>query len=191
MARTESPDLDFQDAGIAPRSRRSRQYPLRPANESETSLMRALELKIPPPVVALLVAAAMWGISRVTPSLEVPALVREAAAITLAIAGIGTAVSGVVAFRHANTTTSPFKPETATSLVVSGAYRITRNPMYVGLGVVLLGWAAYLASVPALLGLPVFVMYMGRFQIAPEERALSALFGSAYADYQSRVRRWL
>lgn len=157
----------------------------------EPSLMQALELKVPPPVVALLVGAAMWGISNVTPVIEIPALIRMIAGIALAIAGIGTAVSGVIAFRRASTTVNPLKPETSSALVTSGVYRLTRNPMYVGLGLALLGWAAYLSSVPALLGLPVFVAYIGRFQIAPEERALAANFGAAFADYQARVRRWV
>jgi protein-S-isoprenylcysteine O-methyltransferase Ste14 len=153
--------------------------------------MRALELKIPPPAIALLVAAAMWGISRVTPLVELPALVRSIAGIALAVAGGGIALAGNVTFRRAGTTVNPFKPDTASALVTTGIYRHTRNPMYVGLALLLLGWAAYLCSIPALLGLPIFVLYINRFQIAPEERALTGLFGAAYTDYQARVRRWL
>src|SRR5689334_4253643 len=154
-------------------------------------MIRALELRIPPPVVALLAGAAMWGIALVTPRMDIPDFVRVAAGITLAIAGIATAVSGVIAFRRASTTVNPLKPETTSALVTTGVYRHTRNPMYVGLGLALLGWAAYLASIPALLGPPAFVAYISRFQIAPEERALAALFGTAFADYRARVRRWL
>lgn len=153
--------------------------------------MRALELKIPPPAVALLIAAAMWEISQVTPRVDVPALVRAFAGIALAVAGGGIALAGNLTFRRAGTTVNPFKPESATALVTSGAFRYTRNPMYVGLGLLLLGWAAYLCSIPALLCLPVFILYLNRFQIAPEERALTALFGAAYTDYQAGVRRWL
>ena len=153
--------------------------------------MRALEHKIPPPVVALLVGAAMWGISLVTPPIEIPALIRVVAAFTIAVAGVVIAVSGVVAFRRASTTVNPLKPETASSLVTCGVFRFTRNPMYVGLALALLGWAVYLSSIVAYLGPLVFVLYMNRFQIAPEERALTALFGPAFADYRGRVRRWL
>ena len=153
--------------------------------------MRALELKIPPPAVALLIAAAMWGISRVTPMVDVPTLARAILGVALAVAGVGIALAGSFTFRRAGTTVNPFKPETATALVTSGVYRYTRNPMYVGLGLLLLGWAAYLCSIPAFLCLPVFIWYLDRFQIAPEERALTALFGATYTDYQARVRRWL
>ena len=82
-------------------------------------------------------------------------------------------------------------PEQASTLVTSGVYRFTRNPMYVGILLLLAAVAAHLGSVLALLGLPAFVFWIGRFQIAPEERALRAKFGSAYDDYTRAVRRWL
>ncbi|HSB48970.1 MAG TPA: isoprenylcysteine carboxylmethyltransferase family protein, partial [Burkholderiales bacterium] len=100
-------------------------------------------------------------------------------------------IAGTISFALARTTINPMKPETTSSLVRSGVYGISRNPMYVGLLFVLAGWAAYLASAWALLGLVAFVPYMNRFQIAPEERALSALFGTEYTAYASKVRRWL
>ena len=153
--------------------------------------MRTLELKIPPPVVALLVAGAMWGIAAVAPMLDVPALPRRAMAAAIALAGLVCSLAGIVSFRRAHTTVNPMKPRTSSSLVCSSIYRVTRNPMYLGLGCVLVAWAVFLSSAWALLGPLAFVLYMNRFQIGPEERALSALFGADYAAYRSRVRRWL
>src|SRR5665213_574663 len=153
--------------------------------------MRALELKIPPPVVALLVGVAMWAISHAAARIEISAPVRIGAALVIAIAGVCIAVAGALAFRHAHTTTSPVKPEAASSLVTSGIYRFTRNPMYLGLCLVLLAWAFFLSSVLAFMGPIVFVFYIGRFKIAPEERALSRIFGAAFADYRATVRRWI
>jgi protein-S-isoprenylcysteine O-methyltransferase Ste14 len=153
--------------------------------------MQALELKIPPPAIALLVAAAMWGISLATPTVKVPALVRVVAAIAIALAGVGTATAGALAFRRANTTVNPLKPETTSSLVTSGVYRFTRNPMYAGLALVLLGWAVFVASALALLGPLAFILYISRFQVLPEERVLSRMFGAAYSAYRAKVRRWL
>ena len=153
--------------------------------------MQALELKIPPPVVALLVAASMWGISLATPPVEVPALVRVVAAIVIALAGVGAAIAGVLAFRRAKTTTNPLKPATTVALVTSGVYRFTRNPMYVGLALVLVGWAVFVSSAFALLGPLAFVLYINRFQVVPEERVLSDMFGPAYSAYKATVRRWL
>ena len=153
--------------------------------------MQALELRIPPPVVALAVAVMMWGISKATPSLEMPGLIRITTVIAIALTGIGVALSGVIAFRHAKTTVNPLKPETASSIVTTGVFRFTRNPMYVGLALVLLAWTVFLSSPWASLGLPAFILYMNRFQIVPEERVLSRMFGTEYSAYRARVRRWL
>ena len=83
------------------------------------------------------------------------------------------------------------KPEAASSLVTGGIYRVTRNPMYVGLLFVLVAWAAFLWAPWAMLGPILFVTYMNRFQIRPEERTLMRTFGDDYARYKIAVRRWL
>jgi protein-S-isoprenylcysteine O-methyltransferase Ste14 len=155
------------------------------------NVMRMLEIKVPPPAVVLVVAAAMWGISLLAPRLDLPQMARVIAALAIAIAGIAIAVAGAGAFRHARTTVSPVRPDNASSLVTTGVYRFTRNPMYVGMGLVLLAWAVFLAAPLALLGPIVFVVYIDRFQVKPEERALAKIFGVAYADYRRHVRRWL
>ena len=150
-----------------------------------------LELKIPPPVIAGVAAAAMWGLARAFPDVQIPYGLRVPAAALLAMAGVALAASGIVTFRRARTTINPHKPGDATALVCSGPYRFTRNPMYAGMLLVLLAWAAFLASPLALLGPAAFVLYINRFQIGPEERALQWLFGREYLAYKSRVRRWL
>jgi protein-S-isoprenylcysteine O-methyltransferase Ste14 len=153
--------------------------------------MTSLELKIPPPVVGAVLALGMWGISSVAPLLPMPATLRLAGCSVLVIAGVFFSAAGIVSFRLARTTINPTKPESTSSLVSSGIYRITRNPMYVGLSFFLVAWAIFLSSGWALLGPVAFVLYIRRFQIAPEERALANLFGSEYAAYRARVRRWL
>ena len=153
--------------------------------------MRALELKIPPPFVAVLVGTAMWFASRGGPSIELPLLARAFAFIAIALVGGATALAADLEFKRAKTTINPFKPENTSALVTSGIFRFTRNPMYVGLTLILLGWAAFLCSAWALAGPVVFVFYISRYQIAPEERVLSSKFGAEYAAYASRVRRWL
>jgi protein-S-isoprenylcysteine O-methyltransferase Ste14 len=153
--------------------------------------MHALELKIPPPIVALLIAAAMWGVSLAAPAAPLPLNIRVVAAIAIALAGIAFSIAGVAAFRGAKTTLNPLKPGTTSALVTSGVYRFTRNPMYVGLALGLLGWALFLSSAWNLLGPLAFILYVTRYQIVPEERALSGIFGAAYSEYRARVRRWL
>lgn len=153
--------------------------------------MQVLELKIPPPIVALLVAAAMWGASLATPAALLPVNIRLVATIAIALAGVAAAIAGVAGVRRAKTTLNPFKPAATSSLVTSGVYRFTRNPMYLGLALVLLAWAVFLSSAWSLLGPLIFVLYITRFQIMPEERALSGIFGAVYSEYQAKVRRWL
>lgn len=153
--------------------------------------MSTLELKIPPPVVALILGIAMWAISRLTPAIDIPSPGRVGLALALALLGGGISFAGVGAFRRARTTVNPLKPEQASTLVTGGIYRLTRNPMYVGVTVVLLAWAVFLAAPWALAGPIAFVPYITRFQILPEERVLAARFGDAYGDYRAQVRRWL
>jgi protein-S-isoprenylcysteine O-methyltransferase Ste14 len=153
--------------------------------------MPALELKVPPPVVALLIAAAMGGIGVLAPPIEVLRSIRYIVTAAFALAGGSFSLAGVISFRRARTTINPLKPETASSLVTAGVYRFTRNPMYVGLLLVLVAWAAFLASAWALAGPLAFVLFIHRFQIVPEERILAGVFGAQYAEYRAKVRRWL
>jgi len=153
--------------------------------------VRALELKVPPPVVAFLIGVAMWFAFPHGVPVELSLVARITAFAVIALAGGAIALAGELEFRRARTTINPFKPENSTTLVTSGIYRITRNPMYVGLTLVLVGWAAFLWSAWALPGPVVFALYITRFQIAPEERALCARFGETYAQYAAHVRRWL
>lgn len=152
--------------------------------------MVALEHKIPPPVVAVLVAAAMWGVSSLQPSLPLAPAVRQFAAAALAIVGVAFDLLGLFAFRHSKTTINPLEPSKAATPVTGGVYRVTRNPMYVGLALLLSAWAVHLSMLWPFLGPVLFVRYITRFQIAPEERVMRRKFGKAYAAYAARVRRW-
>jgi protein-S-isoprenylcysteine O-methyltransferase Ste14 len=153
--------------------------------------MKTLALKFPPVAVALLAGAAMWLVASALPSLAFRFPYKPAVAVVLAAAGGVIAGLGVVSFRRARTTVNPTKPQAASALVTTGIYRFSRNPMYLGFLLVLAGVAVFLANAAALALLPVFVVYMNRFQIQPEERALSAMFGSDFTTYQRRVRRWM
>ena len=153
--------------------------------------MKVLELKVPPPVLALCLALLMWFASSLVSPVVVPFGIRVGVALAIAVIGQGISISGMMSFRRAKTTMNPIKPGAASSLVSSGVYRFTRNPMYLGLSVTLLGWALFLSNPLALLAVPLFVLYINRFQIDPEERVLSSLFGAEYAAYKEKVRRWL
>lgn len=153
--------------------------------------MHPLELKIPPPVVAPIVAAAMWMNSISGPKLDLPFEVRLGIAVAIAVVGVTFDLLALFAFRKARTTINPLKPQKTSALVTSGIYRFSRNPMYVGLVGFLLAWAAFLQSLWPLAGPILFVFYINRFQIEPEERLLAQRFGEEYRSYKARVRRWL
>lgn len=147
----------------------------------------ALELKIPPPLVCF---ATAWVMHRCTeqPSPLPASALLISLLVTLALVHAAPAFSR---FRRAGTTASPLKPQQATRLVTEGPYRWTRNPMYLALTFLLLAWASYLGSFWSFAGPLFFVAYITRYQIIPEEKALLALFGSEYQQYQRQVPRWL
>jgi len=153
--------------------------------------MSVLELKVPPPIVALVLALLMWLTPAVAGLVQMPYPARVLCAIALLCIGQGISIAGVVAFRRARTTVNPVKASLASALVIRGVYRYTRNPMYVGLLLTLLAWALFLANTLAVPWVVVYVLYITRFQIIPEERVLASLFGTAYEAYKGRVRRWV
>lgn len=153
--------------------------------------MKRLELLIPPPLVAVIFAAAMWGATFELPALPVDLAVRLLVAGGLATLAAVFAGLGIWAFRRAGTTVNPVAIDRASELVTSGVYGVTRNPMYLGLALLLCAWTAWLSQPWALLGPVAFVAYITRFQIMPEERMLTGKFGEAYARYRAQVRRWV
>lgn len=150
-----------------------------------------LEKRIPPLILVLIVGAAMWGVSVLTSPLPLEDTFRRVTAGVLFVVGTLFPVAGVMAFRRARTTVDPRTPEASSALVCSGVYRYSRNPMYVGFMLWLVAWGVFLGSGWGLLGVVVFVLYMNRFQITPEERALRDLFGDEFRGYEQRVRRWI
>ncbi len=149
------------------------------------------ELKVPPPIVTLVLALLMWLTPGVAGFVQIPDAVRVLCAVVLVAVGQGIGIAGMVAFRRASTTVNPVKANLASLLVVRGVYRYTRNPMYLGFLLTLLAWAVFLANPLAVLWVVVFVLFITRFQIIPEERVLATLFGAEYEAYKGRVRRWV
>jgi protein-S-isoprenylcysteine O-methyltransferase Ste14 len=150
-----------------------------------------LENRIPPPVVGALVAAAMWGVATLGPQLALASLPRYVLAAVLVVAGLSFDALGILAFRRARTTINPLKPQRASAMVTGGVYRVTRNPMYLGMALLLLAWAVWLAALLPFAGLLIYLLYITQFQIKPEERVLQGIFGEQYTSYADRVRRWL
>lgn len=153
--------------------------------------MRWLEHLVPPPLVALLIGIAMWAASHFAAPLEAPRGLRIGVAAALAVAGLGFGAAGLLAFRRAGANIDPHRIDKGEALVTQGVYRYTRNPMYLGLALVLLGYAVYLIRPVDFLGPLAFVAYIARFQILPEERAMARKFGASYEAYTRAVRRWI
>lgn len=153
--------------------------------------MRRFELKLPPPAIALTTGLLMWLAADLAPTLAAEFPLKREIGIALLCAGLFFDIAGFLAFRKARTTINPLQPANTSAMVTNGIYRVSRNPMYLGLLLNLSGWAVYLAHPLALLGLPLFAVTITRFQIAPEERVLGEKFGAEYAAYKNAVRRWL
>lgn len=153
--------------------------------------MTSLELKIPPLVLLVAFGMVAFALSLVIPSMTFTLAHSTDIAGALTVAGIGVALVGVIAFNRSGTTVNPTTPEKSQVVVSTGIYRFTRNPMYLGFALVLAGLATYLSNAASLLLLPLFVGYMTKFQIKPEERVLLGKFGAPFHEYMATVRRWL
>ena len=153
--------------------------------------MNALALKVPPVAQVIITAAAMYGVSKMVPALTFSLNGSTALAVGLGVMGLSLGIMGVTQFRIAQTTPNPQALEQVSSLVTSGVYQYSRNPMYVGLVLILLGWAFYFSHFLAFVLLPIFILYMTRFQIQPEEQMMARKFGKTYQDYLNKVRRWI
>lgn len=150
-----------------------------------------LALRIPPPVQALAFGFLMWPVDRQLPGGRIEFGMQLPVAIVFAIAGVALVVTSMLAFRRASTTGDPFHPEEASHLVVDSVFRFSRNPMYISLALVLIGWAIWLGNVFNIVVLALFISYITVFQIKPEEEVLKNLFGESYEQYCSKVRRWV
>ncbi|WP_070967782.1 methyltransferase family protein [Vibrio sonorensis] len=153
--------------------------------------MKALELKIPPVVVFIVCVVLIHQISDEWLGMHVSLPFAGAVFFACFVISGFVGLAGVYEFRKQQTTVNPIKVETAAKVVDSGIFARTRNPMYLGLALLLLGFAYWQQNIIALTVPILFVFYMNRFQIEPEERALTQLFGDDYLDYQNRVRRWI
>jgi protein-S-isoprenylcysteine O-methyltransferase Ste14 len=148
-------------------------------------------VKFPPPAIYALALAAGFLARRRWPAEILPGhpLSARLLGVLLVALGMAVAVPAVLAFRPAGTSSNPMRPTTA--LALSGPYRFTRNPMYLGLALGNAGFAVFWNALWPLLSVPVAMGLLTAFVIAREERYLESRFGEAYRDYMTRVRRWI
>ena len=150
-----------------------------------------MKLLIPPPIQALLSAIMMCFISRYFTHANFSLNgINIFALIFLIIAAIIIILS-MYKFKKIKTTISPLRPNKTSSLVKSGIYEYTRNPMYLGLLLMLFSTALFLKNLISFLIIPLFILFITKNQILPEEEALENIFGEEYKNYKKKVRRWI
>ena len=153
--------------------------------------MGSLENRIPPPILMIATAVLMATLSFGSQPIFLPTGWRWGLVAAFFLAAGLFGAPAFSAFGKARTTINPVQIDRASSLVTTGIYRTTRNPMYVALTFILCAWAAWLNQPLAIVGPILFALYITRFQIVPEERTLAKKFGHSYDDYRRSVRRWL
>lgn len=153
--------------------------------------MRSLELVVPPPVVMLMIALLMWLLALFIPALSFIAISNLLIAVIVAVVGLVISTAGILSFRNQKTTIDPRKPAEVSALVTSGVYRFTRNPMYLGTLLILIGWGIYLGNALALVSAFLYVPYINRYQIQSEEQLLQDKFGAQFSAYKTKVRKWI
>ena len=150
-----------------------------------------MKLLIPPPIQALLSAILMWLISRYFHHANFSFKGMNIFALVFLIIAIIIIILGINKFREIKTTISPLEPNKTSSLVNTGIYRYTRNPMYLGLLLMLFSTAFFLKNFISFLIIPLFILFITRNQILPEEESLDNIFPEEYKNYKKKVRRWI
>jgi len=149
-----------------------------------------MHLKIPPALQVAIIAGIMWIISRFT-NLNFDFTGKQTFGWIVFYIGIFIAILGVLNFKRAKTTVNPLKPSEASNLVISGIYKFTRNPMYLGMLFVLIAFFIKIGNYLNVPAIVLYVWYMTTYQIKPEEKALENNFGQEYINYCNEVRRWI
>ena len=150
-----------------------------------------MKLLIPPPVYALMIGFLMWLLNHNFPIYHLIDAPWNKIGIAIILIAASSDAWSIFLFLKKHTTANPMKPENTTGLVTKGLYKITRNPMYVGLLTMLTGYAIWLGSLSPFLVLPLFYFLITEMQIKPEEQILEKKFGQEYLNYKNSVRRWL
>lgn len=147
--------------------------------------------RIPPPIWMFICGCVAYVIDILIPGSmggESERILLSGVCVLVAVVFLSDSVLG---FIRSKTTVNPLQPQKASTLVISGVYRISRNPMYLGMLLFLCAWALYIGNPLSGVGAVLFGVVMNVFQIAPEEKVLSEKFCKAYLDYCSKVRRWI
>ena len=150
-----------------------------------------MKLTVPPAIQGPIILGLSWLAAKRFPNLVISIPSERIVAIVLSVAGLLIIAVSIVGFSRRKTTVNPLTPNATKTLVTSGVYKVSRNPMYVGVLLILIAWPINLENIAAFVPVPLYIVFMTIFQIMPEERALEEKFGESYVEYKNRVRRWV
>lgn len=153
--------------------------------------MKKFELLIPPPIISVIVMIIQYAMYKLFPICSFYWVGNNIVSTVLILIGLSLAVTGIITFKKHSTTTKPTQPELSSKIVSSGVYKISRNPMYLGILFGLLGIGFYFGNIISILTPLLFFIYITQFQIKPEERILKKKFVEDYRKYISSTRRWI
>ena len=148
-----------------------------------------METKIPPPIVTLIFGFATYLSRKIFPEIEIQ--YSSFFGIFLLLLGFFILISAVKLFRNDKTTVNPLSPEQATKLVTNGIFKLSRNPMYLGMAVILASVAVFFNIIGGIISMALFCLYITKFQIIPEEKAMKELFSQDFEQYMQATRRWI
>lgn len=145
--------------------------------------------KIPPPIVTLFFGLCIYFSQEYFPESNLEFLTIFS--YIFFFSGFSILILAVSLFKKQNTTINPIKIENASSLITSGVFEYSRNPMYLGMVMILLGIALMFNFIGGILFTLLFAIYITKYQIRPEEEVMERLFGEDFLKYKNSVRVWL
>ena len=151
--------------------------------------MTNIKTKLPPPLVALIFGFLINYTKNIFPKIEIKNQIIFGS--FMIINGLIIILSAIILFKKYQTTITPLNPSNATKLITDGIYKLSRNPMYLGLLLMLLGISIILNPIGGFFLIPLFILYLNLFQIIPEENAMVDLFKDEFLEYKKNVRRWI
>ena len=151
-------------------------------------MKKYLNTKIPPPIVTLLCSGIIYLFES---QIEYSEPDLKAVGIIFLILGLIIIFSAVLKFIKTKTTVDPTRPHKTSNLVINGIYKITRNPMYLGMLFLIMAYAIYNNNVMGCIIIPIFIFYINKFQIEPEEIEMRKKFGESFENYFKKLNRWL
>ena len=146
-------------------------------------------IKIPPPILVLILTSLVYFSSTKLESIYLP--YRQSVSVLILIIGLVVIISPVFDFIKSKTTVNPVKFQNVNRLVTTGIYKYSRNPMYLGMILIIISTTVYYLNFLSVFSPLIFYIWINKFQISREEIFLEGKFGNEYLKYKSKTRRWI